>query len=253
MLNNLKDARGPLGIFMRERRLACGDTQEQLAEKSGVPQELISSLECGTIRRASSQRLAALAEPLQCTRQDLESRNRPIRSRKRIRNWLACVLMEKSLQTGVPMEDIAHALGLADMGEWRKRVCFGSMHSLTYSQAVAVCGLLCMDVDSMRRYIIPEEQFLIETVGTEHLHSALRRARVESGRTQRQIADAVGVSVQCIKYVESGRYVPVEERLPRYSEVYRLDHSLVLDLARRDRRPTGGAGHRIKRRRYSKK
>lgn len=53
-----------LGACLRELRDARGWTQEELSERSGVPQTTVSSLESGRVTRTSDANMARLAKAL---------------------------------------------------------------------------------------------------------------------------------------------------------------------------------------------
>jgi transcriptional regulator with XRE-family HTH domain len=57
----------PLGDRIRQRRLELGFTQEELARRLGVRQNVISRLEAGGVLNPSIQMIRSLARTLQVT------------------------------------------------------------------------------------------------------------------------------------------------------------------------------------------
>jgi transcriptional regulator with XRE-family HTH domain len=73
------------------------------------------------------------------------------------------------------------------------------------------------------------------------LGAVLRRARLEAGRTQRQVGDRIGVAQSDVSDYERGRYLPDRRRLERLVELLGLEIAPeVWRLAGTKRRPRGG-------------
>lgn len=60
-----------VGNILKERRLELGFTQQELEERSGVTQSMISKLEKGTAHNISVEALRKLAKALNCSVTDL--------------------------------------------------------------------------------------------------------------------------------------------------------------------------------------
>lgn len=69
----------------------------------------------------------------------------------------------------------------------------------------------------------------------ERIGKRIRSARVESGRTQRDVAEAVGIGAPHVSKMEAGREIPSPELLNRiaaYFGVHPADLTGDLDIAR---------------------
>lgn len=60
-----------IGNIVKSRRLDCGLTQQELEDRSGVTQSMISKLEKGTAANISIEALRKLAKALDCCLVDL--------------------------------------------------------------------------------------------------------------------------------------------------------------------------------------
>lgn len=57
--------------MLKEARKKCGISQAELARRAGVPQGVISYIECGRTKHPRIDTLQAIAAALQCTVDDL--------------------------------------------------------------------------------------------------------------------------------------------------------------------------------------
>ena len=61
----------------------------------------------------------------------------------------------------------------------------------------------------------------------DELHSRIRNLRIEAGKTQKQVADVLGVEVSTYAHYEKGDRTPDAKKLAKLAELYELDDEML--------------------------
>lgn len=185
---------------IEKARLAKGLTQTQLAEAIGVNNRQISVWECSSVT-PSVTTLAKIADALGVNINDLITEHK----KKEPNNNIAQIRKEK----GLTQTQLASAIGTSQtmIQKYECGVCKASKDTLK-----KLASALEVDVSRLEK----------EPVGGNQFGATIAEYRKAQNMTQKQLANATGISTSTIANYEANRTSPSDENLAKVASALNI-------------------------------
>lgn len=186
-----------LGKFIRERRLKIGFTQQTLAKRIRIKQNILSAIEVGTREYIKEKLLKRLAEALNCDCADL-SRLTPVKKSAQPKTERGKFIRSRREELGLTYSVFARrmkkSLAQAKHAELNKNP------AMQYSTAKVMARALRIDLSVLSKFMTKEFKQTANKLG-----QLIRTRRKALGMSSGELARKTGTKPQMINQIEHGQ------------------------------------------------